>query len=176
MDDHILIPQYITQWGVLTSFIILSFSFISYKYKYNLLCGATFALFVTSILHWYRMTAFGPLKILDVLFGITVLGLVIFYYIDDLKPKYRITLYYTAIIMNLIFIFNWIITYYQIMNNKSLDPHDHQRKYDYFSLEYTNPHTEAREQSYYYVTCVHLLCVHLIPGSILSYCFIMSNI
>lgn len=174
MNDNILIPQYVTQWGVLTSFIVLAFSFIAYKLKYNLLCFATLCLFITSVIHWHKMTLFGPIKILDVLCATISLGLITFYYINFLKIEYRKIWYCTVSVMILIYLINWVITYFQIMKSESFNnDYKCQTEYNYFSLDYTKPYTEAREQSYYYVTWVHLLCVHLMPGIVLSYCFLM---
>jgi hypothetical protein len=172
MEDDLLIPQYVTQWGILTSFVIMAFSLFAYKLKLNLLCVATLCLFITSVIHWHKMTTFGIIKILDVLCATIVLGLVTFYYINIMKPEYRKLWYYTVVIIIFIYVFNWIITYFQILNNNAIPC---QAEYDYFSLQYTNPNTESREKSYYHVTFVHLLCIHVIPAVILTYCLIMSR-
>ena len=170
---QLLVPQNITKWGILTSFLILAASFVAYKYKYYLLTGVSLCLFLTSIIHWHKMTAFGLIKILDVLFGTLALGLVTFYYIDDFKVEYKKIWYYTIAIMVSIFVFNWVITYFQIMRN---NPYIQcQQQYNYFSLEYTKPNTRLRELCYYYVTFIHLIFVHIIPTIVLMYCVIKSH-
>ena len=170
---QLLVPQNVTKWGILTSFLILAASFIAYKYKYYLLTGVSLCLFLTSIIHWHKMTAFGLIKILDVLFGALALGLVTFYYIDEFKPEYKKIWYYTVAIMVAIFVFNWVITYFQIMNQ---NPYIKcQQQYNYFSLEYTKPNTRPREMCYYYVTFIHLIFVHIIPTIVLMYCVIKSH-
>ena len=170
---QLLVPQNVTKWGILTSFLILAASFIAYKYKYYLLTGVSLCLFLTSIIHWHKMTAFGLIKILDVLFGALALGLVTFYYIDEFKPEYKKIWYYTVAIMVSIFVFNWVITYFQIMNQ---NPYIKcQQQYNYFSLEYTKPNTRPREMCYYYVTFIHLIFVHIIPTIVLMYCVIKSH-
>jgi hypothetical protein len=173
----LLVPQHVTKWGVLTSFLILASSFVAYKYNYYLLAGLSVCLFITSAIHWHKMTAFGLIKILDVLFATVVLGLVTFYYIDDFKPEYKKIWNYTVIIMVSIFVFNWVITYFQIMSkNATIDLLIKcQKDYNYFSLEYTKPGTMPRELCYYYVTFVHLLFVHIIPSLTLMYCVIKSH-
>lgn len=170
---QLLVPQNVTKWGILTSFLILAASFVAYKYKYYLLTGVSLCLFLTSIIHWHKMTAFGLIKILDVLFGALALGLVTFYYIDEFKPEYKKIWYYTVAIMVAIFVFNWVITYFQIMNQ---NPYIKcQQQYNYFSLEYTKPNTRPREMCYYYVTFIHLIFVHIIPTTVLMYCVIKSH-
>ena len=170
---QLLVPQNVTKWGILTSFLILAASFVAYKYKYYLLTGVSLCLFLTSIIHWHKMTAFGLIKILDVLFGALALGLVTFYYIDEFKPEYKKIWYYTVAIMVAIFVFNWVITYFQIMNQ---NPYIKcQQQYNYFSLEYTKPNTRPREMCYYYVTFIHLIFVHIIPTIVLMYCVIKSH-
>ena len=173
----LLVPQHVTKWGVLTSFLILVSSFVAYKYKYYLLTGASVCLFFSSIVHWHKMTAFGIVKKLDVLFATIVLGLITFYYIDEFKPEYKKIWYYTIALMVSVFVFNWVITYFQIMSKKAtIDSFlKCQKDYNYFSLEYTKPGTMARELCYYYVTFVHLLFVHIIPSITLMYCVIKSH-
>jgi len=170
---QLLVPQHITKWGVLTSFLILASSFVVYKYKYYLLTGVSLCLFLTSIIHWHKMTAFGVIKILDALFAALTLGLITFYYIDEFKPEYKKIWYYTLAILVAVFVFNWIITYFQIMRE---NPYIKcQQQYNYFSLEYTKPNTKPRELCYYYVTFIHLFFVHIIPSAVLMYCIIKSH-
>jgi len=169
---QLLVPQHVTIWGVLTSFLILASGFVVYKYKYYLLAGVSVCLFLTSIIHWHKMTAFGLIKILDVFFAALTLGLITFYYIDEFKPEYKKIWYYTIALMIAVFVFNWIITYFQIMcpNKKGQN-----QGYNYFSLEYTKPNTRSRELCYYYVTFIHLAFVHIIPATVLMYCMIKSH-
>lgn len=170
---QLLVPQNVTKWGILTSFLILAASFVAYKYKYYLLTGVSLCLFLTSIIHWHKMTAFGIIKILDVLFGALALGLVTFYYIDEFKPEYKKIWYYTVAIMVSVFVFNWVITYFQIMRQNPFIKC--QQQYNYFSLEYTKPNSRPREMCYYYVTFIHLIFVHIIPTTVLMYCVIKSH-
>ena len=68
---------------------------------------------------------------------------------------------------------NSIVTYYQIIyKNKTQNC---QSEYNYFSLNYTEPESQARKLCYYYTTFVHLSFVHILPGIILAYCFISST-
>ena len=65
MTEELLVPQYITKWGVLTSFVLLGFSLLTYKYKYYLLSILSLCVFISSVLHWHKMTLFGSTKIVD---------------------------------------------------------------------------------------------------------------
>lgn len=172
MAEELLVPQHITKWGVLTSFVLLGFSFLTYKYKYYLLSILSLCVFISSVLHWHKMTLFGSTKIVDFILAASAFLLVTFYYNDILKGKYKRIWYITAAITVAIFLFNWVITYFQILNK---DTKKCQPEYKYFSLDYTQPNTLQRELCYYYVTFVHLIFVHIVPSAVLAYCFIMSH-
>lgn len=172
MTEELLVPQYITKWGVLTSFVLLGFSFLTYKYKYYLLSILSLCVFISSVLHWHKMTLFGSTKIVDFILAASAFLLVTFYYNDILKGKYKRIWFVTAAVTVAIFLFNWVITYFQILNKNTKKC---QSEYKYFSLDYTQPNTLQRELCYYYVTFVHIIFVHIIPSAVLAYCFIMSH-
>jgi hypothetical protein len=172
MTEELLVPQYITKWGVLTSFVLLGFSFLTYKYKYYLLSILSLCVFISSVLHWHKMTLFGSTKVVDFILAASAFLLVTFYYNDILKGKYKRIWFVTAAVTVAIFLFNWVITYFQILNKNTKKC---QSEYKYFSLDYTQPNTLQRELCYYYVTFVHIIFVHIIPSAVLAYCFIMSH-
>lgn len=175
-DKKLLIPQRITKWGILSSFLIFACSFVAYKYKYYLLTVLSFCLFVTSIIHWHKIRAYSLIRIVDFLFSILTIGVVTFYYIKDFKPEYKKLWYYTILIMLIAFVFNNIIKYYQIMYiNKPNILFKCQEEYNYFSLEYTKPNTPARELCYYYIILIHIFFIHIIPTTLLMYCMINSH-
>ena len=89
MTEELLVPQYITKWGVLTSFVLLGFSFLTYKYKYYLLSILSLCVFISSVLHWHKMTLFGSTKIVDFILAASAFLLVTLYYNDILKGKYK---------------------------------------------------------------------------------------
>jgi hypothetical protein len=175
MVEELLVPQYVTQWGVLTSFVLLGFSFLTYKYKYYLLSILSLCVFISSVLHWHKMTLFGSTKVVDFILAASAFLLVTFYYNDILKGKYKRIWYITAAVTVAIFLFNWVITYFQILNKDKTTEEKEQSEYKYFSLDYTQPNTLQRELCYYYVTFVHLIFVHIVPSVVLAYCFIMSH-
>lgn len=172
MVEELLVPQYVTQWGVLTSFVLLGFSFLTYKYKYYLLSILSLCVFISSVFHWHKMTLFGSTKVVDFILAASAFLLVTFYYNDILKGKYKRIWFVTAAVTVAIFLFNWVITYFQILNKNTKKC---QKEYKYFSLDYTQPNTLQRELCYYYVTFVHIIFVHIVPSVVLAYCFIMSH-
>ena len=96
-----------------------------------------------------------------------------FYYKNLFKTEHKTLWNITAILIVSIFIMNSIVTYYQIIyKNKTQNC---QSEYNYFSLNYTEPESQARKLCYYYTTFVHLSFVHILPGIILAYCFISST-
>jgi hypothetical protein len=171
--NEIFIPQDITKWGILTSFGLFGFTFIAYKYKCYFLAIVSLCLFITSILHWHRQTLFGPIKIIDMLLVGILFSSLTFYYKNFFKTEHRTLWNITALLIVSIFIINSIIIYYQLINKNKT--HSCQSEYNYFSLNYTDPNTDARTLSYYYTTFVHLSFVHILPGIILAYCFISST-
>ena len=176
MAEELLVPQYITKWGILTSFVLLGFSFLTYKYKYYLLSILSLCVFISSVLHWHKMTLFGSTKIVDFILAASAFLIVTFYYNDILKGKYKKIWFITAAVTVAIFLFNWVITYFQILNNTNVKTEQKcQKEYKYFSFDYTLPDTLQRELCYYYVTFVHLIFVHIVPSVVLAYCFIMSH-
>jgi hypothetical protein len=66
------------------------------------------------------MTLFGSTKIADFILAASAFLLVTFYYNDILKGKYKTIWYVTAAITVSIFLFNWGITYFQILNNTNV--------------------------------------------------------
>jgi hypothetical protein len=127
------------------------------------------------VLHWHKMTLFGSTKVVDFILAASAFLLVTFYYNDILKGKYKRIWYITAAVTVAIFLFNWVITYFQILNKDKTTEEKEQSEYKYFSLDYTQPNTLQRELCYYYVTFVHLIFVHIVPSAVLAYCFIMSH-
>ena len=94
------------------------------------------------------MTLFGSTKIVDFILAASAFLLVTFYYNDILKGKYKRIWYITAAVTVSIFLFNWVITYFQILNNTNVktDQTDQteqtdQKEYKYFSFDYTQPNT-----------------------------------
>jgi len=170
--DEIFIPQYITKWGILTCFVLFGFSFIAYKCKCYFLAILSLCIFITSILHWHKQTLFGPVKIIDMFLSIIFISLLTFYYKNFFKTEHRTLWNITALLIVSIFIMNSIVTYYQIVNkDKGCNC---QTEYNYFSLNYTEPESQARKLCYYYTTFVHLTFIHILPSIILAYCFIST--
>jgi hypothetical protein len=174
MNEELIIPEDVSKWGIITAFFYFGVSLITYKYQYYLLSLLCFSVFITSILHWHRQTISGIVKIIDMIFVITLFIVFTFHYVHILfEDKYRKLWYVTAVLMVLAYIFNSIITYYQILNINKNDKY--QTNYSYFSLEYTHPNTEARTLCYYTTTFVHLFFEHILPCFVTSFMFITSN-
>ena len=173
MNDEVFIPQYITKWGIMTSFGLFGFSFLAYKYKYYILAVLCLCVFITSVLHWHKQTLFGIVRFLDVSLVAIIFLLVTFHYKDLLKPEYKSIWNIIAIMIIVVFLFNSIITYFQITHR--IPNQKCQYEYNYFSLDCTEPNTLARTDCYYHTTFVHLLFIHVIPCAILAYFFIKSH-
>jgi hypothetical protein len=172
MNDEIFIPQDITKWGIITAFLYFGMSFIAYKYKCYLLSLICLCVFITSILHWYRQTLSGLVKIVDMFFAGMLFILFTFYYTNILfKDKYKKIWYITAILIILSYILNSIIIHFQVIKKSD----KYQQKYNYFSLEYTKPDSEERTMCYYYTTFIHLCFQHILPTFVAGFFTIIST-
>jgi hypothetical protein len=51
---------------------------------------------------------------------------------------------------------------------------DNEKKFNYFTLDYTYPDTYEREEACFYSIIIHSCCIHLFPCLFGIYCIIMN--
>lgn len=65
-DKNICIPQHISRYGIYTGQIFLFTSILSYLYNYNSLSFIGAILYITTLLHWYKLKDNGLIKYIDI--------------------------------------------------------------------------------------------------------------
>ena len=171
--DHevVLIPRHISRIGVYTCHIILFSSIISCMYKYYILSILESCLYLTSILHWRKIKHGGIERKLDVFCVILTLSHAT--YISLQMP-----LFYTSIwcinltCSSIIYVKNEYLFFYQVLQFYNKKIQNYNKSFDYFSVEYTNPHTYEREMAYYRNVITHVVFLHIGLCLVSIYCIV----
>jgi hypothetical protein len=157
----ISVPQHISRYGIYTGQTFLLTSILSHSYNYNWLSLVSSLLYVTTLLHWYKLKDHGPIKYIDIFAVIITSSSVSLYDSTFFCPVDRNIWFFSSFLCTSSYFVNKYIVFYQQYNNDSVyfltdEP------YRYFSLKYTQPNTIQRELSYKYSVYVHLFFLHLI--------------
>jgi hypothetical protein len=173
MDKNLYVPQEISIYGVITAHIFLITSFISKIKGFDKFVYLSFLLYISTILHWYKLKDKGIRKYFDMIIVAITLSYFTFIETKKLKDKHKILWYITSLIIILVYVTNIIIFRKQIVNesNDTMELED----YKYFSLRYTKPNTEVRKKACKINVFVHLLFLHLLPGFVCIFCLLQSN-
>ena len=169
--NEILIPQHISNYCLFSTQFILLNSIVSYIYKLQLLSYLQVCLYISSVVFWSKVKHNGIEKKIDIFFVIIacIYGTNVSF---SLKRFYNLFWLYTVLLSGIVFIMNEQLFYYQvrIYYNKTIENKKKIIKYDFFSLEYTNPNTHEREMAYYRNTIVHGTCFHIFVSISAIYC------
>ena len=174
---EVLIPQHISMFCVATAHAILLNSIITYIYGYYLLSICEFGLYISSVIFWSKVRHNGIEKNIDIC--LVIINCCYGTYISFTLPiYYNIFWLCTISFCCLTFIMNEYIFYYQVRihYNKYIPTKtDEITKYNWFSLDYTNPHTHNREMAYYRSTITHGTILHIITSISSIYCITHSK-
>ena len=172
-DNIVIIPQHISRIALFSVQFILYVCYLTYIYEYNRLCMLTFALYISSMLHWNKVKYQGIVKTIDILFANGVFLHVTIFDCHRFLYPHRLLWYNTVIISATAFITNEYLFYHQVLKykNKRVKFTD---KFWYFSLDYTNPNTMNRELAYYRSTFTHMFFIHILPTTVCAYAGISS--
>jgi len=191
-DESYPIPPHISKYCVYSSTIILIGSICAFFYNYKILSLLLFCLYISSYIYWSKPALMSISKIIDHFFV-----LVIFVYVTYLSfnftQKYRklwINIFLFVVIVGIInqAIFNFkIVNFFKQSNN---DHHineedgedredkkeglDNERKFNYFTLDYTYPDTYEREEACFYSIFIHCCCIHILPCLFGIYCIVLN--
>ena len=170
-DPYILIPQHISRQAFY-SIQVLGFCIgAAYYTKYYITCLLISILYTTSMLHWNKIYYSSIIKKLDI-FAVIVLVLNVTFYDSYYYKEYKIYWFICCPLFILTFIMNETLFYYQVLKNG--DKKNDDKKFHYFSLQYTEPNTRERELAYYRSTYTHMLATHIIPFLVCLYCSVCS--
>ena len=171
-DPYILIPQHISRQAFY-SIQVLGFCIgAAYYTKYYITCLLISILYTTSMLHWNKIYYSSIIKKLDI-FAVIVLVLNVTFYDSYYYKEYKIYWFICCPLFILTFIMNETLFYYQVLKNG--DKKNDDKKFHYFSLQYTEPNTRERELAYYRSTYTHMLATHIIPFLVCLYCSVCST-
>lgn len=175
MNTELHVPQHISIYGVYTSSFVLFSSIICSYFGYYILQYLTMGLYITSVLHWYKLQN-GIVRKIDILFSVLTISHVTF--VDSLYflPKYRTLWLYVIGSSMFVYACNDIIFKYQIIYKPDLIDYDNKKPYKYISLDYTIPGTKNRELSFIYTSFSHIFMFHICSTITLMYGMINTHI
>jgi hypothetical protein len=159
-DPIICLPQHISRYGFYSAHLFLLNAICNYLYNYNWLAFIGLSLYITSLLHWYKIQYNGLFKTLDVATCIVTINSITFYDSTFFCPQNRLLWYLSAFLCIVTYLLNRYIEFYQVQCKGSRyfladEP------YHYFLLKYTWPNTLQRELAYKYNVFVHILFLHV---------------
>jgi hypothetical protein len=185
-DDSYPIPPHITKYCVYSATFILIASIIVFLCNYKILSLLLFCLYITSYIYWSKPALMSISKIVDHFFVLLVF-VYLTYLSFNFTKKYRklwINIFLIVVIFGIInqTIFNFkIINFFKQTNNdhyvKGYDEReglDNEKKFNYFTLDYTYPNTYERELAGLYCIIIHSCCIHLLPCLFGIYCIVLN--
>jgi hypothetical protein len=185
-DDSYPIPPHITKYCLYSATMILIASIFSFLCNYKILSILLFSLYIASYIYWSKPAILSITKIVDHFFV-----LVVFVYLTYLSlnftKKYKkiwINVFLFAVIVGILnqTIFNFkIINFFKQNDNdhdikvgEEKEGLDNEQQFNYFTLDYTYPHTYQREQACFYSIIIHCFCIHILPSLFGIYCIVLN--
>ena len=172
-----VVPYNISKYGVYSGQIMLVYVILALYYKQYYLSGLGIVLYITTMLYWRNIQKWSNIKSLDIFVVVCFVLLITFYYAPKYFTESNRTVWHIMVILTLlIYLFNNVIWYYQVLQYYNIyKPEQYMNKsYSYFSLDYTNPATVQRDLANLYSTLVHCVFIHIVPCMTYGYCLIMS--
>jgi hypothetical protein len=167
-DPIIGVPQHISRYGIYSGHLFLVNAICNYLYNYNWLAFIGLSLYITTMLHWYKIKDNGLIKYIDITTCIITISSVTFYDSYFFCYKDRLAWLFTTFVSIVAYSINKYICFYQQHFNGSVyfltdEP------YHYLSLKYTRPNTLQRELSYKYSVYIHIIFLHANLGLVCIY-------
>lgn len=161
-EPDVIIPYHIvrrTTW--LTSQLLLVSAVIAAIYKIFIIAGLLFAVYITSIWHWYAPRFSTKIRIADF---VAVFASISYgsYYSTTLAERYTIAWFVVLAFIAVVFAFNETSYYIQLQRN----PDGRESDLSISCLPSTKPNTSERESVYYRTAIIHSLCVHVCANAI----------
>lgn len=159
-DPIVCVPQHISKYGLYSANFFLLNAICNYLYNYNFLAFIGMSLYITTLLHWYKIKHNGLIKIIDVITCIITINYVSFYDSLYFCPEQRKLWLINAFVSATVYLLNKYIEFYQ-QKYKGSNYFLANEPYQYFSLKYTYPNTLQRELSYKYSVYIHIIFLHV---------------
>ena len=168
-ESYIVVPQHISIMGVFTAHMFLPTTIIAYQKKTYLTAAMLLGLYTSSILHWRKIKSRGIIRTIDMIMVFSTITRV--YLVDiSLFGAKRWAWIYSTTIGLITYIANSKLFYNQVLqhSNKVIE-YPKNTKHWFFSLCYTNPKTEERENAYYRSVIIHCIFQHILPNIAVMY-------
>jgi hypothetical protein len=147
-NNYILIPQHISHYAFYSAQTILFTSILGFYLKYTLMASLMILLYLSTLLHWYKVTYSSLIKIVDIIIAKTCFLLVTFRESKRFN-KYRKLWFYALYTSLFAFTINEILLYY-------------------------NKNSPNMQYIYIRSTIIHMIFIHFLPCLTWCYCAISS--
>ncbi len=182
-DDRYPISPDITKYCIYSSTFIIIEAIVAFFYNYNLLSVLLFCLYISSYIYWNKPAIMSISKLVDHFFVVLVLSYIT-YLTFSLTKKLRKIIFIFLFCIGTIGVINLILFNFKILkqsnnnyNTKGIHEKeglDNEKKFNYFTLDYTYPGTYEREEASRYNIFIHCCCIHILPCLIGIYCIILN--
>lgn len=185
-DDSYPIPPHISKYCVYSATFILIGSITAFLCNYKILSLLLFCLYITSYIYWSKPALMSISKIVDHFFVLLVF-VYLTYLSFNFTKKYKmmwINIFLFVVTIGIInqTIFNFkIVNFFKQLNidhdlkdGDQQEGLDNEKKFNYFTLDYTYPDTYEREEACFYSIIIHCCCIHLLPCLFGIYCIILN--
>jgi hypothetical protein len=185
-DESYPIPPHISKYCLYSATVILIGSITAFFCNYKILSLLLFCLYITSYIYWSKPALMSISKIIDHFFVLLVFVYVTYLSFNFTK-KYRKLWISIFLFLVTVGIINQTILNFKIINVFKQSNHDHyvkgdderegldnEKKFNYFTLDYTYPNTYERELAGFYCIIIHSCCIHIFPCLFGIYCIILN--
>lgn len=159
-DPLICVPQHISRYGIYSGHLFLLSAIGNYAYNHKSLALISTSLYITTMLHWYKIKNTGLIKTIDIATSIIAISSITFYDSSFFCYEHRIIWCFSAFVSIVVYLINTHIYFYQQQYNSSYCFIENE-PYRYFSLKYTRPNTLHRELAYKYSVFIHIIFLHV---------------
>lgn len=169
IKSDIVIPQHISLIGVFTSHMFLPTTILAYQNKTYLTTAMLIGLYSSSILHWRKIKSKGPIRTIDMFIAFSTISRVTLVDISLFGAKHWAWIY-SVVVGSLSYIANNKLFYNQVLQHSDeVIQYPKNTKHWFFSMCYTNPNTEERENAYYRTVLIHCFFQHIVPNIAVMY-------
>ena len=179
-DTDLIIPQHISRMALYSAcFCLFPNCFLTYIFGYERMAAVFGALYISTVLHWYKPKRHGTMRTIDMCLAICTLYRLTFierFRLHTFYQPYWMYTFYTVIIA---YLCNEYVYYMQIKRVRSgdIEPSVVITEYTQWPmrlLNYTQPNTKERENAYYISMYTHIFFIHLLPSIVFSTLIILS--
>lgn len=164
IKSDIMIPQHISLIGVFTAHMFLPTAVLAYQRKTYLTTAMLLGLYTSSILHWRKNKSKGLIRTIDMIIAISTITRVTLVDISLFGAK-RWAWIFSVMAGSITYIANKTLFYNQaLQHSDEVIQYPQNTNHWFFSMCYTNPNTEERENAYYRTVLTHCFFQHIVPN------------